>query len=438
MGASVNQKPTAIVYLPFLIWPTALLPKTAQFGILLVLATYLLLKYGGKFLSSHKFRTSEVYLFIFCTIYAVSIIINAPDADTTRIYASVNTFSMWLVSFIVFVTYRTIDLDSTKVSKLAFISVCILVIMSIAYYSGLRIDVPVINRHLVGNDWINGASSKRMSGFFEYSTLNAASYLIFFPASLPYVAKWDKKVFSYAYCIVAVLPTIACGSRTGILLAFVSAVIGIYYIYTANSSSELSRKTFTMLLLLVAASFVAIFHTDIVEFIEKLIGMRAGSTNTRIALYEYTYNAVIEKSPIIGCGIKETNATFGSKIPVGSHSTYLGVFYRTGIIGSLIFVALLISLLKDVASNYQSKAMRLCVFSSLALCFAFFITEDADGANWLIVSIFSLLGFITHPKDPAIVDVAAREHPAKAEKTCRPTKANRTRKTAYGSVKYEI
>lgn len=99
-----------------------------------------------------------------------------------------------------------------------------------------------------------------------------------------------------------------------------------------------------------------------------------------------------DNSPLLGMGIKDYIE--GSIYPYGSHSTYLGYFYKIGILGGFIyllsFVVILYRLIKlnnNKFSDYLRVISAFCVL-------LWMILEDIDGANWAICIFYSVLGQI--------------------------------------------
>ena len=69
---------------------------------------------------------------------------------------------------------------------------------------------------------------------------------------------------------------------------------------------------------------------------------REGSNATRGNIYSASIEKAFAESPLIGMGIKDLSPY--DLIPYGSHSTYVGFFYKTGIIGLIIGTVLVLYL----------------------------------------------------------------------------------------------
>lgn len=397
-----------VPYLLFLVWPVALCPKEVQLVIYLLILACLAARAGSAGLQRITVGPVEGFLVCFCAVYLLAILVHAPQSSTSRILAAINTLACWGISICLFTTIRYSDVSSNVISKIAFANVAVLIGLALAYYAGLNITMPVDARTLSGADWINGERSTRLHAFLEYSTLVAAMYFLFFPLSLEFAKGWRHRLFSYAYCVVAAIPVLACGSRTGILLAIIAVMGGIFYVNASSGERVFSKGTKILLVGIVMVLLCVLFHEEIISSITSLLDSRQGSTDTRRSLYEYTFHEVMTTSPIIGCGIKDTIAQFGEAVPVGSHSTYLGVLYRTGIIGALFFLAALVYLIKAMATSTAMPAQRSYCVLYILLFLAFFVMEDIDGADWLVMSTFAIAGLLCRSSDI---------HPARTQKT---------------------
>lgn len=98
----------------YLLWPIIIVPKEIQFvGITLVLV-YLLRR--------HKlnFDVLSYFMLAFITIYLFSIIVNliGNSYELERIFATVNTFSIWVCSLFFYLIFKVIPLDLDHLKKL--------------------------------------------------------------------------------------------------------------------------------------------------------------------------------------------------------------------------------------------------------------------------------------------------------------------------------
>ncbi len=387
---------TWLAYMPFAVFPVALCPKAIQLALFAFLVIVLAVKFGRHGMMSLTFGLVEGLLFCFLFVYLLSILLNSSQAEQSRVFAAFNKWAIWMIAVLLYSFFRQAQIDCSIVSKIAFLNIVLLVVLSLTYYSGIVLSLPWDARTLSGVDWINGERSTRFHCFLEYSTLVAAAYFILFPVSLRTVVNCRFSGLAYGYCILALIPVVACSSRTGILFGVASTFAAILYINELRGDGKLSRNTKLFFAFIVAVTFVVLYHSEIVATVEELLGSRQGSTDTRRSLYEYTFAHVMDSSPVFGCGIKDTVAQFGSAVPVGSHSTYLGILYRTGVVGLALFLSALFVLAKKIVTTGAKDRTRPYRAFFMLLCCIFFLTEDIDGADWLLVCSLSVAGLLSN------------------------------------------
>jgi hypothetical protein len=140
--------------------------------------------------------------------------------------------------------------------------------------------------------------------------------------------------------------------------------------------------------LLLAAFIVISPAVPLRDWIRKGDEPRQGSLKTRSEIYGTTVHRVENSSlPLIGAGIKERES--GLVASVGSHSTYLGLAYRGGILCALSYAFFLLTLLARSWRQHAPLAFGMTVYV-LVWC----ATEDIDAGNLVplcLLSAFCLL-----------------------------------------------
>jgi O-antigen ligase len=98
-------------------------------------------------------------------------------------------------------------------------------------------------------------------------------------------------------------------------------------------------------------------------------------------------------NPLLGLGLKPRIDAIN--VPIGSHSTYIGTFIKSGFLGIFfLFSWIFMSLLKLSKSAPTSNLMyKLCLFSILTI-FLWMITEDIDAPQFVSFTFFILLGIL--------------------------------------------
>lgn len=381
-------------------WLIAILPKSIQFVVLFSLtiwyfvrARYFKLKLNG---ISKMFFTVNV-------IYIVSIIasIFRNNHEISRIFAAFNTCAITFIGVIIYNFIYEKQLNIRKVSKYMFYNMIILFCIWGGYLLlGQNGNFSFMNGVLSSKDWVNNRETTRFQAYLEYVNLIVYMELYCLPLSIIYVKETYGKFVTTLYALASFFPIISSNSRTGLCCV---AVLIITIILTINFSPILiffmKHRAKCIAAILVMFIFGAcIFYKEIFAGIGYFLTMRQGSTDTRMELYRDSIWKMLVESPILGCGIKDT----WKVIPYGSHSTYIGMFYKTGILGGTIFLCwgfrnLLKYLLKK-DKVYYSIIMKVAIVCILGLS----ILEDLDGANWNIVMFMSFCAVI-YPENFKIV-----------------------------------
>ena len=97
----------------------------------------------------------------------------------------------------------------------------------------------------------------------------------------------------------------------------------------------------------------------------------------------------LDNSPVFGMGIKDLIDS--GSIPYGSHSTYVGLFYRTGFLGIVLFAAVLFACFGEIVKLGNLRLIDLLWVFSALLFVAF---EDVDGVNWVLPVLFVFILFL--------------------------------------------
>ncbi|MCD0022374.1 O-antigen ligase family protein, partial [Streptococcus agalactiae] len=129
-----------------------------------------------------------------------------------------------------------------------------------------------------------------------------------------------------------ILP-IGSGSRAGIV-----AILAQMFILLLNTV-VVKKKTIKFLLYILPFLLVIVmmlYFDNLLSIYYRIINLRSGSSESRFSLYKDTVNIVINNSLLFGEGVKEL--WLNSDLPLGSHSTYIGYFYKSGLLGLMNIV----------------------------------------------------------------------------------------------------
>lgn len=372
-------------------WILVILPKAVQLlalGALMLLCAFR----SGKEKPVDSFTILQL---VFLLIYGVSIFANVlwGEHETDRILAAANT---WLISFVALALYhfyRNAALNLHKIGKFALCNLIILVMLWAVYFvtKGNQ-PFAIMGRSLAGADWVNGLYAPRFLGYMDYANLVVFAVLFFYPLALIFLR--GKLLFSLPLTAVLFLVVKATNSRTGLIL-YLLLFLAYFLFETQKQFFKLYKEgkyALFALAILAVLVVVAAASSYIAKIIESIMEMREGSNSMRSMIYTQSLSIMWKESPVIGIGIKDMLGDY----PLGSHSTYIGVFYKAGILGGLVYmVSILCKTGQTLLGKDRSRhimTLKICALCAL-LMMAF---EDIDGANWCICIFFALLGLLAN------------------------------------------
>lgn len=368
-----------------LLFVIIILPKTIQMIIILCFIVAILSKSKGKMMID-KLALPFVILGV---VHFISILVNCiGDFTSDRALAAFNTALLWILGGILFSYAKNHSKNSEFVNKVMYQNMLILIFLAVLMLVIQKVgisNITILSRQLIGRDWNNGVKTSRLMGFMEYSNLISMFYFLSFPFAYHHVIENKGKLHQFIFLFLSILPVLMNRSRIGIILVVVNLLTLIPRIIA------LSKKNIvyiSILLLFALSLFVSINHNYLYYKLYSLINSRQGSTTMRSIIYSTSINRTLNNSPIIGCGIKE----YIKGYPLGSHSTFIGFFYKTGLVGLLLGGSGIITLYTRIFKTKRSYFM--CMLCFLIMLFV----EDLDGANWLIILFFVLMGLLLKNK----------------------------------------
>ncbi len=386
------------------LWPIIIAPKQLQ---LLIIGIILILLYRREKI---YFDAISYLITFYIVIYASSIIYNLIHStyEMDRILATLNTFSIWVVALLFYFLYKQFKLDVDELKKITFVNYSILIVLwfsSMVLYVVIgKSELSILNKLLYYTEWFNGSTVVRFVGLMDYANLVIMFSIFFYPLFCDYVLNKFTRWQAIILIIFGLMPVYSTYSRSGYIIILLAIFLYVLIYRTQKLNDRLK-----MFLGCSAISIVilSLLYTSIDQYlfanIDELLNAREGSNDSRSFLMKKSIEVVLGNSPIIGMGIKEVS-TLG--YPLGSHSTFVGFLYKTGVIGfsigSLLFtiISMKIMFLKNSGLGNFFK-MFILVMPLI------FIVEDLDGSNWLIVMYFVVLGilFNTGTRDFTLKDV---------------------------------
>lgn len=355
-----------------LMWAIIVLPKELQLLILLGISLVLLRTRKDFAL---KKNAITIGLILYISINIISVLLNMVSGEhaLSRIFASLNTVAIWVIALLLYNIYSGMTLDKKRVTKIYQFNGMLLLLM-IPLYILCRItgvNIKFLSRTFV----YMYLDDIRIMAFMEYATLVIAFILLVFP--LISMCESNVRILLLEYILFGII-TVASKSRTGyVVYMLMGAIILI---------TTCSKRILRILGILAIGGSILFFekiYETIISLLNKLVYMRAGSSQSRMTIYQETLENFLQ-SPIWGCGIKDIGK---AGYPLGSHCTYLGILYRSGILGFIIMSFVFISILFGFWHIYKTNRSRIYLRSVLLflVMFVFALTEDIDGANWLLV-----------------------------------------------------
>lgn len=383
------------------LWLIAILPKIAQLPILGSILLCLYVKESRSHSLKYDFKSDKYFiLLIICNvIYAFSILVNALGGqyEFTRILAACNTFAITCIALGFYYFYSITELKMVKVEKYMFLNMNILFGLCLLYWLiGDKGNLPVIGElsgwdKVINDVNIGGVDTTRFLGYLEYSNMTVFMYLYCYAFSVDYLSRKVPKAVSVVIEVMYLLPLAAAHSRIGVACAAVMTVVSLVLTKMDRFTSYYleNKGKFWEIGIAVLVTISVIFYKPISGVLGRVLVYRGGSTATRTLIYVKSIEKMLVEAPIWGCGIKAIIPELSH--PYGSHSTYIGMFYKIGILGGMLYlIATAVAIIGIVKRKERSKLDILMSFTFLAL-FSIALLEDLDGTNWNIVMFMSLM-----------------------------------------------
>lgn len=187
----------------------------------------------------------------------------------------------------------------------------------------------------------------RATGFLLFSTYYGAVLMVTIPLMIFLITQTRHLIWKsllWIFLVAALINLVLTTAR----VAMIGAAVGAIYFVFAYSFWMQKRRTFEAMILailltiMLAVSSFAYFQAEIVEVgeetIESVLYARGtGSVTSRMTVYQLTILGW-QEHPFLGWGTERNMV--GSTYPAGSHSHYLAMLYKYGLVGFLLFIAL--------------------------------------------------------------------------------------------------
>jgi O-antigen ligase len=187
----------------------------------------------------------------------------------------------------------------------------------------------------------------RVNSLFLFATMFASVLALSFPF-LIFLKKISKGFWSNFFCNFAILITILALVFTTGRVAIFALIIGFLYFRFFIRPDKIIKIIYLGAFACVSLAIIVFFMQDslFIDFVNLILNSRGeGSKMTRIQIYINSLESLKEHF-IIGWGTQRDVS--GMHYPLGSHSFYLGILYKYGILGFSSFLCFLVLVWKKI------------------------------------------------------------------------------------------
>ncbi|TPV53844.1 hypothetical protein FJ444_20150 [Aestuariibacter sp. GS-14] len=354
--------------------------------------------------------TEIVPIILYISIYLFSLAFNSYGSPLDRIIASAYNLSFWVLGVLtVLVLYHNreeIDYNSLKRgAELLLIIIFISALLCLTgSYNEIKFDsllAKAINVNsmpqlivdstvlkVFTSDWFDGGSSVRNAILSPYATATAAVSIMLFT-----IITLKSNVKSLEFTIWALI-TLIC-----VISTFSRLLVALYLLHLLVLYSSELKRSLKIYLIMIFATLCILTFPMLLKAWSEINNLRSGSSAIRFLAYEATYEKAMAENPIFGLGVKDRGVFF---IPLGSHSTFLGAFLKTGIFGLLFLITYSVLIIFRFSLEFLRTEVNRCkvrLISILMVMTTFWIFEDIDAAQLLSVCYFFMLGLYTTKRE---------------------------------------
>lgn len=369
------------------------------------------------------FPAEAMFCTAFIILYFLSLLINLKNIPSPRVLASLNNLSFWVMGLLVILAVHNSLSRENMLSLLKafsafgllsslFVATAYIVwfithkyihIKSALYYllpermiTLIMEKAPLVKYSilptLIGWDKLFRRDFPRTPAFNLYGTALGATMVFLIAMTLAYYTMTKRRRLLIVVLVLEFGALIMSLSRMSVMALILSALI-------VTSITRLNKPSSRIVLAVVLIGIILVLILFPPQRIVRTFSdFRKGSTVWRAHLYRTTLSQSLKK-PILGHGYKPR--TEGTPVPIGSHSTYLGVIYKTGFLGFAAFLLFWLAVLRRWwlgrrQAQEDSFLHPLWFYTGIALFGGFFwmITEDLDAPPAVAFIYFILIGLI--------------------------------------------
>lgn len=368
----------------YALWVLILVPNQ-WYQFLIITIIVLLLFWKSEFRIS--ISNSSILFLLWLFIYLFAILIRGTQEDITfqRFIAELLKLISTGYALFFYNYYRKADFNSSVVRNVVKVNYFVLFLITVLYLFFPMLKPTLFGRELFSIEWFPHMRI-RLAAYFEYATLIGQFILFSYPILF---LKPQKHMENILISLLLTICSYFSGARILLvcMLVLLASLLLDYILFKTNL--KLTKKN-TFILGMTFLFITACFSYNIWSIIEKIIMYRNQSTITRMIVYQESIIEVLKGNILFGQGIRIPSS---EGIFLGSHSTYISVFYRTSLLGIVLYFSAFILLYKEaISKNY--KIYRLFFYT--LLCYTLF--EEIDPNHWSIVLLFSTFGIVGRAK----------------------------------------
>lgn len=368
----------------YALWVLILVPNQ-WYQFLIITIIVLLLLWKSEFRIS--ISNSSILFLLWLFIYLFAILIRGTQEDITfqRFIAELLKLISTGYALFFYNYYRKADFNSSVVRNVVKVNYFVLFLITVLYLFFPMLKPTLFGRELFSIEWFPHMRI-RLAAYFEYATLIGQFILFSYPILF---LKPQKHMENILISLLLTICSYFSGARILLvcMLVLLASLLLDYILFKTNL--KLTKKN-TFILGMTFLFITACFAYNIWSIIEKIIMYRNQSTITRMIVYQESIIEVLKGNILFGQGIRIPSS---EGIFLGSHSTYISVFYRTSLLGIVLYFSAFILLYKEaISKNY--KIYRLFFYT--LLCYTLF--EEIDPNHWSIVLLFSTFGIVGRAK----------------------------------------
>ncbi|MFS5584501.1 capsule biosynthesis protein CapK [Streptococcus agalactiae] len=368
----------------YALWVLILVPNQ-WYQFLIITIIVLLLLWKSEFRIS--ISNSSILFLLWLFIYLFAILIRGTQEDITfqRFIAELLKLISTGYALFFYNYYRKADFNSSVVRNVVKVNYFVLFLITVLYLFFPMLKPTLFGRELFSIERFPHMRI-RLAAYFEYATLIGQFILFSYPILF---LKPQKHMENILISLLLTICSYFSGARILLvcMLVLLASLLLDYILFKTNL--KLTKKN-TFILGMTFLFITACFSYNIWSIIEKIIMYRNQSTITRMIVYQESIIEVLKGNILFGQGIRIPSS---EGIFLGSHSTYISVFYRTSLLGIVLYFSAFILLYKEaISKNY--KIYRLFFYT--LLCYTLF--EEIDPNHWSIVLLFSTFGIVGRAK----------------------------------------